>query len=325
MSNIRDFFNDRPEGFLTKSQIIERCKILNNYAWPVFEQNEDICEYSSKIRKILVENLGFLPAINKTIDLMDWDLTIFRARIFDDLKNHDAIKEYSYPPAEYTVLNRCNFPKAPVFYGSHNPNAAMLEVIREYNFKNKKISLGVWKVKKIKGQLKYENFLNSGLHPDSFYNHFPNKLKSNISSIFDGDNELIEAVVEYRKFIETQFINDKSYGLSAALAHQRLFSKGPNKTDILMYPSVQSQGYETNFAINPSFVDNYLELKRIYVVTLPTIEIGKENYSVIFQKFAEVKNEKIEWKEIDENGGNLAVAIREDFGQEVSLTKYPRL
>ncbi|MFV9482331.1 hypothetical protein ACNI3T_00760 [Christiangramia sp. ASW11-125] len=98
-------------------------------------------------------------------------------------------------------------------------------------------------------------------------------------------------------FLRTTFINDSSQELSAAIAYNFLFANHNFRTDILMYPSVQTQLTAMNMAIHPNFVDNQLQLKRLYFVKMINFNEKEKTYNLSFGNYGVVEKNVIMWKQ----------------------------
>ncbi len=100
------------------------------------------------------------------------------------------------------------------------------------------------------------------------------------------------------KFLHSVFINDKSYALSASIAHRALNARHNLATDILMYPSIQTQYKGVNMAITPNFVDNMMRVQRFYIVKLENYNMETGKCNIIISKYGDIKKNIIFWKNI---------------------------
>ena len=253
----------------------------------------------------------------------DFKFGIFRAREIDSFKNINLFTEHSYPPPSITKFGRCNFPNHPVFYSSNNPATALIEVVRNGNVIGKKFCISSWKINNPNETLIFENFLQSDLHPK---NNFESLAKASIDKIgepFENKLSLAKknAIIEYMKFVDTRFIIDENYSFSATLAHRRLYANDNYSTDILLYPSVQSNKQGVNLAMSPNFVDNHLRLQRCYIVELNKYDIITGNFSMTFSKYGEVMKNKLIWRNLNPEDTDYQTHFKEDF-QDFLSSEY---
>jgi len=304
-------YNEIPS--LTKvKKAIEKFKNLD---WPQYENEQDINKFVDDFSKIITAELGIFLNFLMPLKHSDFKFGIFRAREVDTFNDINLFTEHSYPPPSVTKFGRCNFPNHPVFYSSNNPVTALIEVVRNGNVAGKRFCISSWKISDPDETLIFENFLQSDLHPG---NNFGILAKAAIEKIGEPfENTLSKAkksaIIEFMKFVDTQFIDDQSYSFSAALAHRRLYANDNYSTDILLYPSVQSNKQGVNLAISPNFVDNHLQLQRCYIAELNHYDIGTGNFNMTFSKYGEVMKNKLIWKKLDPNDKDYQTYFKEDF------------
>jgi hypothetical protein len=197
---------------------------------------------------------------------------------------------------------------------------ALMETVRENDFKGKVFCLSKWHLIQSEEEFVFENFLGNGLHPDNPFNLLIETelhlLKEQFKQIWNEDLE--KGFLILQAFLHETFINDSNYGLSATLANRTIFAPHNMATDILLYPSVQSKYKGVNMAINPNFVDQQMQLQRLYLVKLnrKDLEIGEFNISFT-HSYGVVKKNRIEWKKIESDNEEYKKFIVEDFSHHI--------
>jgi hypothetical protein len=306
--------------FPSYNQVLQAIEKLKKVEWPKFDNETSISDLIKKIDEIYFEELPILPNIVKFKKPREFQFSLYRVREFDNIFNKDYISEYSYPPIEKTKIGRCNFPNRPVFYCSDNPMVALMETVRESDFKGKVFCLTKWNLIPSKEKFIVENFLGSGLHPDNPFNLLIeteiHQIKEQFNQVWNEDIE--KGFLFLQAFLHETFINDHNYGLSAALANRTIFAPHDMATDILLYPSVQSKYKGVNMAINPNFVDQQMQLQRLYLVKLnrKDLEIGEFNISFT-HSYGVVNKNRIKWKKIESDNEEYKKFIVEDFSHNL--------
>src|SRR5690606_8301052 len=104
-----------------------------------------------------------------------------------------------------------------------------------------------------------------------------------------------------------------SYALSASIAHRTLNAKHNLATDILMYPSIQTQYKGVNMAITPNFVDNMMRVQRFYIVELENYNPITGKFNITFSKYGDIEKNIIFWKNINTEDENYKEYVLSDF------------
>lgn len=315
MERILDLTENDAKNIFTKAKVLRGIKKLENFEWPKFDGSISIEEFIKLIDNILTENMGSFPTLVRSIKQDSYTYPIFRARELSQVKNEKLIAEFSYPPLSVSSMGRCNFSGHPVFYASNSPLTAILEAFKESNFQERKLYLSLWSIIPNKEIFYFESFLRGGLNEQSFYHRFNEGLKDDMQKTFKGlvnENQVL-GMIEYLKFVDSQFTNDNSYSLSASLAHRRLYFPGNITSDIIMYPSVKSNRNEANFAIHPNFVDNNMRLDKVYVVSLNNFDTSTNTFSITFHRYGFVSKNSILWNNNTEDE-TFRKTVGKDFG-----------
>lgn len=319
MKKINDFTSENSKDIFPLDRVITGIEDLKVFKWPKFTEGQDIEGFVDKIHKIITSKLGSFPSLVRQIPQEKIKFPIFRAREAIQINNDQLFTEFSFPPISFTTMGRCNFPKHPVFYASNSPLAAILEIFKESEFKERKIYLSSWSIIPSKEVFYFESFLKSGLSNDSIYHIFNDNLKKDVNETFKGliNQDQVLGLIEYLKFLDNQFISDDNYSISATFAYKRLYVKGNFGSDIIFYPSVQSKGGAANMAINPNFVVNNMKLDRVYLVSLNNYDLITNNFSVTFHQFGQVSKNSILWSN-DMEDKNFKKALELDFGGQIT-------
>jgi hypothetical protein len=301
--------------FPKHTDVLKSINRLNKIEWPKFDESTTVDKYVKTIIDLIQTEFEYFTNIIKIKENKDFLLPIYRVRELDTFTNIDSISEHSYPPIYFATLGRCNFPKYPVFYCSDNPMIALLEVVKENNYKNKKYCISKWEVQQTSDKLIFQSFLNIDLPSVNPFNILKDAEIEQLNEPFSNrlDEEQVKGLQELMGFLQRKFIEDIDFSISASLAHNTIYAKHPYATDILFYPSVQSKYQGVNMALHPNFVDNNLMLKRLYMVELKNIDIKKECFQTEITRYATVEKNILRWKNIKSDDEIYKKLMQEDF------------
>lgn len=283
------------ENFPKYSEVITSIAKLKGMSFPKLENSENVEKYIENILGKLDSEFGGIPNIISVLNPTDFPMKIFRARELKSFSNINLFPEHSYTPVNLTKMGRCNFPNYPVFYGSDDPMTALIEVVRENDNSKNKYCISKWELLPSEKEFIFQSFLEIDLPSENLYNEL-NKIQINkINKLFSQsiDPETRKGLIEYLKFLNTSFILDNNYSISASLAHRILYPKKQYATDILMYPSVQTKLKGANFAIHPNFVDNQMIITRFYIVEFENYNSASGKINVSIVKYGEVIKNQI--------------------------------
>lgn len=288
---------------------------LEKVKWPKFEEFKKADDFLKKVEQIIFNEFEILPNIFKLFKTSDFTLPIFRVREVNSFTNINQFSEHSYPPINLTGFNRCNFPKSPVFYCSNNPMTALIEVVRDTDYKQRKFCISKWELIDSEQQFAFQTFLQTELHQENNFGILKDSEIEQLDQPFE--NKLGEdrkaGLVEYLKFLHSAFINDESYALSASIAHRTLNANHNLATDILMYPSIQTQYKGVNMAITPNFVDNMMRVQRFYIVELENYNPKTGKFNITFSKYGDIEKNIIFWKNINPKDEKYKEYVLSDF------------
>lgn len=307
---MRENFIDFPQ----LEKVIKSIQNLSNVSFPKYKKNSNVEEYVKKIETIILNEFDILPNILNLIKPKVFNFGIFRVREISTFSNINLFSEHSYPPINKVGLGRCNFPKFPVFYCSNNPFTAMVEVIRQSDYKNKKYCISKWEIIDSEEEFIFQPFLQTDLHSKNEFKLISEKEIDRLNEPFENKlNESQKAgFIEYLKYLHSSFIKAKDYSISATLAYRALF-KFNISTDILMYPSVQTDRKGVNMAIHPNFVDNKMQIKRLYVVELDNYNRETDTFNITVLKYATVVNNNFNWKKLTLRDEDYKEYFKKDF------------
>ncbi|WP_010521238.1 hypothetical protein [Aquimarina agarivorans] len=307
------------EKFPSLEETIYAINKLNSKKWPIFDPtiHTDINKFIREIDDIITKEFGIFPSLLQPMNFKKFNLNIFRVREVSKFTNINIFSEHSYPPPSFTDMGRCNFPENPVFYAANHPGTALMEVSGNKNFTGKQYCISKWEIRESNKDLIFENYLRGELPSENLFKDVNYDLLEKLDQTFEKKLSIDKrkSIIKYLSFLDSCFINDHNYSLSAALAHRALFREHYTRTDILMYPSKQSLLKGVNFAINPNFASNYLYIKRFYIVTINSIEEDKSRFNISFQNYGTVDKGLTYWNKITKKDDRFENYIKEDFGE----------
>ena len=312
------------KDFPKLSEVNKAIEKIKANGFPRYTNGNDARKFVKEIEQILTNEFGILFNPVKPLKHKEFSLKIFRAREANLNTDFNLIREHSYPPIDLTRMGRCNFPKYPVFYGSDNAMTALIEVARNTSNPNKKYFISKWEILSPEETLIFQTFLQTELPEENLYKIFQKEIKEKINEPFEKSfNEKLDPVrekglIKYLSYLDSSFIRDNDYSLSASLAYRTLYAEHNYRTDILMYPSVQTKFQGVNLAIQPNFVENYLKLNRIYEVSLENYNSDQGSVSISFHKYGIVEKNVVMWKNIAPDDDFYNEMVKKDFGNIIS-------
>lgn len=277
-----------------------------------FECIEEYLKYFDDVFKTHFSNFHRMVQIqNPKI----FPFKLFRVRELSLIKNRNLFCEYSYPPPSFVGDGRCNFKSFPVFYCSNDPITSLLEVVRNTDYRSKKFCISTWSLIDNDKDFILDTFLQSELHPLNGFKNLAKLYTDNIDSAFDGKltEDQKQGVIEFYKFLDSKFIEDKDYSISAFLAHKKLYAGHNYASNMVIYPSVQSESKSVNFAIHPNFVDNCMKIERFYIVELTFKDKDTGKYQLTFSQYGRIENNVIVWRNLTPGDLHYENGIKEDF------------
>jgi len=228
----------------------------------------------------------------------------FRFRKNSEIKDYNNVQEFSYPkPIDCKDLKRANLPGYPVFYCSHHPVTAILEM-EKWNNNESKYVVSKWT--KTNDQYK---FIQIPTFPDK--PQFFDILKQTVYQWADGNADYKNALIKFIGFIGDQLIQDNNYSISASIAYKYIYEQ---KIEVISYPScIDLTGI--NFAISPDVINKEnLVLDRVYIV-----ELGKQKQVTVYHVGIFNNNGTVSWHKADElpKDSNILTILLNDFSAKL--------
>lgn len=309
--------------FQSLESIREAIAKLKTLSWPIYDgEAESVNEYVYKIDRIIYDEFKVLLNLTWTYYSNEFPFKMYRARKLDSSTNPTLITEHSYPPTSFVNLGRCNFPKYPVFYCANDSLTALYETVRNNYKKGDFYALSKWELIDSKEPFDTEFYLKPYFDKNLIQYKVRDKVVLESNFKLEGvSSTQIKGLIEMMEYIQSLFISDTNYNISAALTHKRLYELSEKPPKIIVYPSVLRHKYGINMAINPNFVENKMKLTRIYIVELLDSKDGLEEVLFSPFKIGNVENNSINWKTLMENEKESISYFQEDFfGLPIGVT-----
>jgi uncharacterized protein YkuJ len=301
--------------FPTYEDSLKAIKNLKAKKWPKRENFNSPQKYSKEVEKLILSEFKILPNLLFFQKPEKFPFKIFRAREVNSFTNIDLFTEHSYPPINLVKYGRCNFPNYPVFYGSNNAVTSLIEAAGSTNYKNRFFCISTWSIRKSEKEFSIQNFLHSELHETNYFGQLAKieieKFNQTIENGLSKNQE--KGLKIFLEFLHNSFINDESYTISSSLAHAAIYAPHNYATDILIYPSKQTELRGVNFAIKPNFVDNEMKVERFYIVELENYNPINGKVKVTISKYGELENNVIFWKELSNENLEYEKNFMSDF------------
>lgn len=277
-----------------------------------FENIEEYIKYFDEVFFLHFKNFHRMVQMQNS---RMFPFKLFRVRELALIKNRDLFCEYSYPPPVFVKDGRCNFRNYPVFYCSNDPITALLEVVRNTDYKSKRFCISTWSLIDNDEDFILDTFLQSELHPQNGFKNLAKLYTEKIDETFEGKltQDQIKGVEEYYKFLDSIFIEDRHYSISSYLAHKKLYAGHNYASDMIIYPSVQSDSKSVNFAIHPNFVDNCMKIERFYIVELSNMNRDTGQFELMFSQYGKIENNVILWRKLSPDDKYYEDSLKQDF------------
>ncbi len=286
-------------------------EVLKAEKWPNFESFKSIDEFKKYFAFKFKQhfNHSFL-ALSNIRESNDLELKFFRARPADEIMDIHSINEYSYPPKELAKKNRANLPGYPVFYASNNLSTALLETIRNNHpeTKERKYCVSVWTLKESKGLI-ITPFLYGNIQDEDYEMLSETILRHKLPEVlkntdYRNDIESFQKVINY---FSDSFINDdeKNYSIASFIGHSHIYMPNKLRTDILIYPSIQANKKNVNFAINPITVDTHMEMKYLLILQADSISLNENKIQFSTLNYGVCESNRIKIMPVGTSDENL--------------------
>jgi len=291
--------------WLASRRVQKQIDELRDFKPPAFEPNVDREAYHEYARKFRIELQKILevPLFIKQVSVNDpgQSFTFYRARRYQDIKNLNLISEYTYPPVAFCkTIQRANLPYHPVFYASNHALTTVSETIHDNFTKNEVLAISRWRMHDT-DPFVIMPILFHGLNPTHpFYSRVEEIKKNGIEEANPGITETQKQnFILVLKALSKEFFNSKDYRVSASLAHSSLYSKGYQECDLILYPSIRTDGASVNFAVHPNFVENRVFMEEIYVIRIGSYCKLTSHIKYRFLYHGKVIGSDIRWLKID--------------------------
>jgi hypothetical protein len=237
--------------------------------------------YVKKLDDYFDQKLGFRIRSVGIINTKNLSPNVYRIRPFDEKINVSLISEFSHPPVNLTnKIQRANLPYHPVFYCSPDPRTALIETL-EYTYREgeeKLYYLSEWSLRKDQPALATPFIFGEYNAELGFYNTYRDKTFDYIKSKFENiTSEETESLRQILIFFSKLFEYRDSHALSGYIGHMHLYAWAMPRTDIFIYPSIQSEKYKLNYAIHPNAVLYLLRLNRVYLLRVYKYKINRSS------------------------------------------------
>ena len=270
--------------------------------------NSDSYEF---IRNLFYKLFAFNPILVCSFDKQFFkDLKVFRVRHNSkDIGDIYDPNTFSCPPWNKNIdFNRASWIGRNVFYGGDTPLTSLKETKKLYKNDNE-FYVAKW-------GFDYNKFASDKIQISSLV--FENIPPENPWSIIIGDYkkyiehlklemgiDFAENFVHLIKRISKLFIDlvETKYPITAFIADERIYFDFHKKNlsqihfPILIYPSVQAEKKNCNFAIHPVFVKQYMKLETVFHIKLDEINSNSLKHSVEKIGFGSDKN-TVEWHKL---------------------------
>lgn len=271
--------------------------------WDNFQISNNPLEFNKRLHELFVKKVGIFPITSTKVDSNTFPFTFYRLRRYDKSMNPALISEYSYPPNHLiNSYQRANIPGHPVFYCSNDVSTSIFEVLKN----EPKIDpedvfyLSEWKFKN-NLDIRVTPYLFGNLAQDSPYKLWTESTAHQINKLLKKDfsPDQINGFKKVLEYLSNLFVYDNTYTVSSFIAHQHLYANLSLRTDLFVYPSIQTDKYSINFAIHPNVVTEKLKLNRVIKFKMIDFINFNHPYRYQFEKIAINNDSILYWKNIE--------------------------
>jgi len=268
------------------------------------------------------------------------DLKVFRVRHSKNIGDIFIPNTFGCPPLDKNIgFNRASWEERNVFYGGDTPLTSLKETKELYKNDNE-FYVAKW-------GFDYNKFASDKIQISSLV--FENIPSDNPWSIIIGNYKKyiedlkLEMGIDYaEKFIHlikrvSQLfidLNETKYPITAFIADERIYFDFHKKNlsqihfPILIYPSVQAEKKNCNFAIHPVFVEQYMKLETVFHIKLDKINSNSLKHSI--EKIGLVSDKNtVEWYtlflDISKSKYNIASLNCYSCGKKIDLNDIDKI
>ena len=225
-------------------------------------------------------------------------LVLWRTRKISENEDINIQRTFSYP-LSCSENGRAHLKEQPVFYCANSKATALFE---SRPIQGEILFLSKWKVTSDRNT-SIQYLFPETLPEKNPFHSFSLKRSKEIeimSANYGRDKE--QQLEMITRFMGNAFVKEeKPYCLTSWIGNEILF--GNNKADILAYPSISRQLSDINFAIPPSFVNDYLQIDKVYKI----IVVGRthENIKCNIIALADNSNGNLFWRDFEDGDMKL--------------------
>lgn len=271
--------------------------------WDNFQIAENPKEFNQRLHELFVKKVGIFPITSTKVSTDNFPFRFYRLRKLDGYMNPKLISEYAYPPNHLTnTYQRANIPGNPVLYCSNDASTTIFEVLKNSSEINPEDTffLSEWMFKE-NFNIRITPYLFGNLAPNSPYRLWTDSTYNQIEQLLKRDFSL-EQISGFKKVLEylsNLFVYENTYTVSSFIAHQHLYADLSLRTDLFIYPSIQTNNYSINFAIHPNVVIEKMCLKRVIKFKILDFIDFETPFRYQFDNIGTNKDSIIFWKGIE--------------------------
>jgi len=238
-----------------------------------FEQedwsNNDISKvekYVSKLDRYFISKFGFILKTLRASNTNNLPNKVFRLRKHESGINTSLITEFSHPPVYKTSIQRANLPSHPIFYCAPSASTALFEMLQLTYKENEDNSYYLSEWVFLQDLPVYVSlFIYGEYERVDLYNSWSEKsfsdLRKKLPELTDDESVRLRSILSY---FSKLFEKNENHYLSSYLGHIHFYDKTNIRTDVMIYPSIQTDKSSLNFAIHPNAVFHKMRLNRIF-------------------------------------------------------------
>lgn len=271
--------------------------------WDNFQISNNPTQFNKRLHELFVTKIGIFPITSTKVNSSKFPFTFYRLRRYDRSMNLGLISEYSYPPNHLVnKYQRANIPGHPAFYCSNDPSTSIFEGLKNEPTidPDDVFFLSEWKFKDSL-EIRITPYLFGNLAPDSPYKKWTESTENQIDKLLEKDfpKDQINGFKKVLEYLSNLFIYENTYTVSSFIAHQHLYAGISLRTDVFVYPSIQTDQYTVNFAIHPNVVLEKMRLDRVFKFRVKNFVDFQTPHLYNIEKIATNKDSILYWHEIE--------------------------
>jgi len=319
--------NDLSSIYATYPTLVEVEKALASLSkieWRRFGKDDSLEEYLQEMHLHLTHELKYFPRL-----VLSYQgaakfpfKQFFRVRPANLIENFLNKKQFGYPP-KCEESQRASLANHPVFYASGDPLTALREyILNNVDYakeKNREYCIGSWSLINTPAKIQMAHFIYGNIGAENPLFKMSEFQDSSLERVFAKHLNLsqLNGLKEIHKFYTNIFLDDTNYAICAYLGHSFLFPNDTYPADVFVYPSVATKKESVNFAIPPSFVDQKMYLKIVYLCRVDDMKIKDGQLGSMTLRFLRrgiPLGKTLRWRNVDPNDELYNRLWREDFG-----------